>query len=418
LIVGRDGSDWRGGGGGGGQRTRHPLAREGEWEPFICYTVRMQLVLPLPMAAINAAQRAAATPADDGAGENFTAAAGDGSDDVGDGGNASRGDEDGAPRKSEGGMEAVEPEAGGNEAEAEAGGNEAETEGSTAGSLVPLPLSPQSSLEPEEAALVQQEADASHGVTNTNPDSSSGNGTGGTGGTGSSSTCKDEFDIKPSGELQEWFVRFRFTDFLRLQEALEEDIARRQELYVHSILARQERQRQEEKKNRAESAPAVLEENGSVESTVNVQADAKEEEEEKVEEEEKGFRLRVDSELVDELRALLPPARWLKTEHAVVLERRAALQAYLDTALQAKRLPPPPATTCQCITAITTADSTAQGHQASPPVGSTGAIADGSGGGGGGSSTGGRCSDEIVQHWVSAAFLRCATSSGAINHSF
>eukprot|EP01046_Picozoa_sp_COSAG06_P022369 COSAG06_NODE_1732_length_8553_cov_3.445470_2_plen_529_part_00 len=411
-LIGSDGSDSSGGGRGGGQRTRHPLAREREWEPFICYTVRMQLVLPMA-----AAQRAAATPADDDAGENVNV------DVVGDGTNASRG-EDGAARKSEGGMEAAEPEAGGNEAEAEA-------EGSTAGSLVPLPLSPRSSSsEPEEAEVaVEEEADASHGVTNTNPDSSSGNGTGGTGGTGSSS--KDEFDLKPSGELQEWFVRFRFTDFLRLQEALEEDIARRQELYVQSVLARQERQRQEEKEDRAESAsapaPTVLGQNGSVESTVEVQADAEKQEQEKKkeEEEEEGFRLRVDSELVDELRALLPPARWLKTEHAVVLERRTSLQAYLDTALQAKRLPPP-----ATITAIT-ADSTDQGHQASPddssPVVSTGAVADGSGsgsgGGGGGSTTSstiysGRCSDEIVQRWVSAAFLRCAVSSGAINHSF
>ena len=49
-------------------------------------------------------------------------------------------------------------------------------------------------------------------------------------------------------------------------------------------------------------------------------------------------RLEDDKRLVSKLRALLPPSRWFKTDHAVVLERKVGMQAYLDVALQLRAL--------------------------------------------------------------------------------
>ena len=247
-------------------RIVHPLARESEWDPFICYTVRMQLVLPLPLSTV-----------------------------VGD-------------------------------------------------------------------DVMQQPAVAVDASV----------------GTSASLECAD---TKPSGELQDWLVCFRFSDFLRLQEALERNISERQqqqdawaqqmrqELYVTRAFI-YEQEEPHETAAIPHNATAA-----SASSTVPPTAES----------------LQADRKLVEELRALLPPARWLKTDAAVVIERRTALQAYMDLALQAK---PSDGTTESGCASAASIGAFAGPTLASPIDCSRDAA---------------QCSGDLVQRWVSVAFARCAS---------
>ena len=99
---------------------------------------------------------------------------------------------------------------------------------------------------------------------------------------------REAADHKPSGVLQTCFVRFRYSDFARLQEVLEEHVTR---------------------PDAGAGAAADADDAAKVEA----------------------------ERTVAELRQLLPARRWLKTETAVVEERRRGLQVYLDRVLQ---LPP------------------------------------------------------------------------------
>jgi hypothetical protein len=250
-------------------RMPHPLARDSEWEPFVCYTVRMQLVLPL-----------------------------------------------------------VHPQAGATD---------------TRGRDHILPL---------QTANV----DASVGASD-------------------SLNC-----TKPSGELQDWFVCFRFTDFVRLQQALERNIADRQQQQD----AWEHQQQQQQRVTHAFMDEQQEQEYGTAVSTRGSLSCA---------ECHRGEILQGDRQLVMELRALLPPSRFFKIEDAVVLERRTALQAYLDLALQAK----PSDVLLDCTPASV--------GTAVPKVAVSPGDADA------------QCAGDLVQRWVSIAFARCAFEAATKHHT-
>eukprot|EP01043_Picozoa_sp_COSAG02_P052900 COSAG02_NODE_5770_length_4052_cov_1.852264_2_plen_803_part_00 len=256
-------------------RMPHPLARDSEWEPFVCYTVRMQLVLPL--------------------------------------------------------------------------------------------------LHPQEGTLATDTRDRDHTLPleAANIDASA----------GASASLKC---TKPSGELQNWFVCFRFTDFVRLQQALERNISvrqqqqdawayqRKQQQYVtHAFM--DEQQDREYKTVASTGGSPLGEAPAAAASCAEFHA---------------GELLQHDRKLVMELRALLPPARWFKTEDDVVLERRTALQAYLDLALQAKGSGETLEPVCS-----SASDGTV------PTVVVSRGDADA------------QCAGDLVQRWVSIAFARCASAS-------
>eukprot|EP01043_Picozoa_sp_COSAG02_P010128 COSAG02_NODE_351_length_24060_cov_13.046910_2_plen_788_part_00 len=253
-------------------RIPHPLARDNEWEPFVCYTVMMQLVLPL--------------------------------------------------------------------VQAQTGTSAVDTRGHV----------------PHFPAVT---ADASAGASTS-------------------------VECKPSGELQDWLVCFRFTDFVRLQEALERNISDRQQQQdacTHQLQQEQQHvthffmdEQQEWEHGTAASirgSPLRGEAAAAASCTESHTAEI----------------LKGDRKLVTGLRALLPPSRWFKTEDAVVLERRAALQAYLDLALQAKvsdRITEP--------VCFSTSVGAAVSHVAASP-----------------GDADVHCSGDLVQRWVSTAFARCAS---------
>lgn len=261
-------------------RTTHPLAREGEWEPFICYKVQLQMVVP----------------------------------------------------------------------QIQTGATDTQDLASYA------------------SAVATDESASAHGSL--------------------SFECSG---TKPSGELQDWVVCFRYRDFSRLQEVLEDNLTGRQR--QQKVWAQQLRQKhnatptfmQEEKEQihgtRMAMVPAAgLPVGGEA---VAAAADAVL---------DRATRLEDDEKLVSELRALLPPSRWFKTDNAVVLERRTALQAYLDVALQAKP-----------------SDRTLE------PVGSTGCVSDAANDAATGAGAAANfsqyaeCTGDLVQRWVSVAFARCGS---------